>query len=263
MTEEVAEQNTETETKPADNSLLSDTPEPLDFTNGRPETFPEDFWDGEKNSPDINKLFLSYDQEKRRAEGLRVKLSKGEFEGKAPKDVSEYALELSDELKAIAPDDDPLIASAKEAALAAGMPKEAFGKFMMPMIQKVAELAKQANEPPSEEEIKAAKAEELAKLGSNGKVVVQAVNGFIESLTASGKFSAKEAETLKEMVKTADSVRVLNKFRMMVNGNSVPVDLPVTDSTSRDEIAAKMAKAALSGDEIGYNKYAKQLHEMS
>lgn len=252
------------ETAPKDDaSLLSDVTPALDFSNGRPEDFPEDYWNSEQNAPDINKLFTNYQQEKKRAEGLRVKLSKGEFEGKAPKDASEYTLELSDDLKPIVPDNDPLIASAKEAALAAGLPKEAFGKFMLPMIETVAKLKAEVEAGPSEEEIKAAKAEELAKLGSNGTAVVQAVNAYIDSLTASGKFSKTEAETLRDMATTAESIKVLNKFRMMTSPSSVPVDLPIGDTSSKEEVAAKMAKAAMAGDELNYNKYAKMLHDMS
>lgn len=261
MTEESTQTNETTQTPPS-NSLLAENTPALDFSKGRPEDFPEDFWDAEKNSPDINKLFVNLQQEKKRAEGLRVKLSKGEFEGKAPKDAAEYVLELDDTLKTIAPDNDPLVTKAKEVALAAGLPKEAFKKFMEPMIAEVARLREEMTQPPSEEEIAAQRNEEIAKLGSNGRVVVQAVNTFIESLVAGGKFSEHEANTLRDMATTADSLRVLNKFRMMTNGSSVPVDLPITDTSSRDEIAAKMAKAAMSGDEINYNKYAKQLHSM-
>jgi hypothetical protein len=74
------------------------------------------FWDAEKKAPVVEKLFESYAQQKARAEGLRVKLSKGEFEGKAPEDIKEYVLELSDELKPLVPDDDPMMNAAKEAA---------------------------------------------------------------------------------------------------------------------------------------------------
>jgi hypothetical protein len=260
MTEETQNEAVETPEVPAD-SLLVDAPKALDFAQGRPEEFPEEFWDAEKATVDANKLAAAWQQEKKRAEGLRVKLSKGEFEGKAPADVSEYKLELSDELKAIAPDDDRLMAKAREAAKEAGLPKEAFSKMMLPLIQEVAALQAELTKPPSQEEIQAAKTAELEKLGPNGAAVVQAVNSYIDSLTTTGKFSQAEAAVIRSMATSAESIKVLNKFRMMTNPSSVPVNLPVTDTSSREEISNKMAKAALAGDEIEYKKYSKLLQQ--
>lgn len=258
MTEET--QAPETTEAVAPESLLADVPKPLDFSNGLPEGFPTEFWDEEKKAPNLDKLANSYMQEKKRADGLRVKLSKGEFEGKAPEDIAEYTLDLTDDLKAIVPDDDRLIAKAREAAKEAGLPKEAFAKFMTPLIQEVAALKAEMEAPPSEEQIQAAKQAELSKLGPNATVVVQAVNSFIDSMVSTGRFSQAEAQTARSMAITAEAVKVLNKFRTMANPSSVPVDLPVADTSSKEEIGAKMAKAALAGNEVEYNKYAKLLH---
>ena len=180
MTEEVV---VETQVAaPASDSLITETPAGLDFSLGKPEGFPDDFWDAEKKAPSIDKLYNSYAQEKKRAEGLRVKLSKGEFDGKAPEDIKEYTLELSDELKTLVPEGDPMFEAARKAAKEAGLPKEAFSKFMMPVLTTLAELSAAANTPKSPEEQAAERSLEISKLGPNGGRVVEAVGSFIDQL---------------------------------------------------------------------------------
>jgi hypothetical protein len=245
--------------KPAADSLLADAPAPLTFESGKPEGFPDDFWDADKNAPDVNKLFDTYQQTHKRMEGLRQKLSKGEFEGKAPADIKEYVLELSDDLKQYVPDDDRLIAKAREAAKEAGLPKEAFNKMMIPLIQEVVAMQQDAVKPPSPEEVSAAKEAEFAKLGANGKVVAQAVNGFINTMVAEGKLTKDEAVAAQNMVYNAETLKVMNKFRSMINPSTVPIGIPVTQDSSRSEIEANMAKAFNKGDEAEYTKFKNML----
>jgi hypothetical protein len=253
MTEVVAE-------PVASESLITEQPAGLDFSLGKPEGFPDDFWDAEKKAPSVDKLYNSYAMEKKRAEGLRVKLSKGEFEGKAPEDIKEYALELSDDLKPLVPEGDPMFEAARLAAKEAGLPKEAFSKFMTPMIAKLAELSAVANAPKSPEEQAAERSMEIAKLGPNGSRVVEAVGSFIEQLRVGGTLSDSEAKTAKEMAFNADAVKVLNKLRMMAgDSNQVPVDVPVDVAASRQDISTKMAQAMQAGNEAEYNKFASML----
>jgi len=205
-------------------------------------------------------LFNSYQSEKKRAEGLRVKLSKGEVEGKAPEDIKEYVVELDDSLKGMVPDGDPLMLAAKEAAKAAGLPKEAFGKFMLPVITKLAEIKAAADVGPSDEEIAAARNAEIEKLGPTGSKIVGAIGSFISQLESGGAFTAAEANAARAMANNADAVRVLNKLRMMSNyGDQVPMDMPIGDNSSRSEIEAKMGIAMRDGNEAEYTKLRSQL----
>lgn len=259
MTDAAEGQAPATPATPAD-SLLADQTPALDFSVGKPEGFPDDFWDAEKKAPAVDKLFNSYQQEKRRAEGLRVKLSKGEYEGKAPEDIKEYVLELDDSLKAIVPEGDPLMQAAKEAAKAAGLPKDAFSKFMTPVISKLAEFKAQAETPLSDDEIAEIRKAEISKLGPTGDRIVSAVGSFIAQMEANGTLSKDEAAAARAMATTADAVRVLNKFRSMSGmPDQVPVDMPVGDHSSLEEIKVKMAKAMMDGNEAEYNKYSLML----
>jgi hypothetical protein len=262
MTDEKQAEQTEASPQPAVDSLLAgnDVKE-LDFAAGKPEGFPDEFWATDKNSPDINKLFTSYQQEKKRAEGLRVKLSKGEFEGKAPENINEYTLELKEELKQFVPDDDPIIAKAREAAKAAGLPKEAFNKMMVPLIEEVVAMQQNAIKPPTLEEIAEKKEAEFAKIGSNGKTMAQAVNTWITGLAANGRISQQDVAVMQGMVYNAETLKLMNRIRTMIDPNPAPIHTPVSTDSSKEEIAAKMAKAGMEGDEVTFNKYAAMLRQ--
>ena len=250
---------------PPSDSLLTEATQPLDFSQGRPESFPEDFWDETNKSPNTAKLFDSYTQEKKRAEGLRAKLSRGEFEGKPPEDIKEYKLELTDDLKALVPEDDRMYNAARQAAKDAGLPKEAFNKFMKPIVEELAKV--HAEMQPNEEMIESERAEykrtELAKLGPNGNGVVTAVKGYVDGLEANGTFSKEEADAARDMANNAAAVRVMNKFRMMTGGqNQVPMDLPIDTAASISDVEKKMTAAGLKGDEAEFNRYSAQLMNM-
>lgn len=249
MTEENVNQEDNTDT------LITEE-KPLDVSRGRPDGFPEEFWDADKNTPNLDNMFKSYQTEKKRADGLRAKLSKGEFEGKAPEDYKEYSVELSDELRPLVPEDDPIYDAARQAAKQAGLPKEAFNKFMGPVIAKLAEIKAGTEKEPTPEELSAARQLEIDKLGPTGNRIVSAVGSFISTLEASGSLSKEEAIAARNMANSADNVRVLNKLRMMSGRDQVPVEVPIDEKASREDISTKMAKAMLRGDEAEYNKYA-------
>lgn len=249
--------------KPAADSLLADVPAPLDLTQGKPEDFPDEFWDAEKNTTNVNALYDAFKNRDKIAKDLRVKLSKGEFTGKAPEDINEYKLQLDETLSQFVPEDDPLVSKAREAAKQAGLPVDAFNKFMTPMIEAVVNMRKEAEAPPSPEEVAAAKEVELAKIGPNAKVITQAVNGWINSLTADGRITKEEAVVMQNMAYNAETLKMMNRLRSMIEPSSVPINLPVDGSSSRAEIEQKMAKAFAAGNEIEYQKYSKLLREAS
>jgi hypothetical protein len=236
----------------------------LDFAAGKPEGFPEDFWDMEGNKPNVDRLFKEFQNRDKIAKDLRVKLSKGEFTGRAPDDINEYTFELDESIKDMVPQDDPLMAAARQAAKDAGLPKDAFSKFMSPILAKLAEFKSQAEAPPSEEEVAANRAAEIAKLGTNGERVVATIGTFIDTLKNGGTFTEEEAQAAKAMANSASAVRVLNKFRMMSGmGDQVPVGPTVDERASISEISQKMAAAMAAGNEAEYNKFSLMLAKLN
>lgn len=264
MTDETTTETQTTTTEASTESLITPSPAPMDFTTGKPEGFPDDFWDEEKKAPKVDALFNAFNQQKTRAEGLRVKLSKGEFDGKAPEDIKEYTLELTDDLKPLVPEDDPIIATLRQSAKESGMPKDMFNKLLVPAIKKLAETKAELEKPPTPEEIEANRMQEVEKLGPSGSKIVEAVGSFIKQLEDGGTFSEAEAKTAREMAYSADAVRVLNKLRMMGGGrDQVPIDIPIDEKASRMDIENKMAKAMKENDEANYLKYSSMLARMN
>lgn len=247
---------------PVTDTLLVEQPK-VDLSQGKPEGLPDEFWDAEKKAPIFDKLVTDWQRQSKIAKDLRVKLSKGEFEGKPPEDIKEYTLELDEKLKPLVPDNDPMFNAAREAAKEAGLPKEAFSKFMMPVISKLAELKAAQEQGPSEEEVAAARQAEIEKLGPTGGRIVEAVGSFIKELQANGTLSESEAAAAKRMVYDADTARVMNKLRMMSGvTRDIPVEVPIDNQASRADIEKKMAQALVANNEDEYNKYSQLLAKM-
>lgn len=257
MTEEA-----QTETTEAVETLLTDEPS-LDTTNGRPDDFPEDFWDAEKNTPNVAKLYDEYKRADKIAKDLRVKLGKGEFTGKAPKDVAEYVLENAESYKDIVADDDPVFDAAKQAALEAGLPVDTFNKFMSGVLPKIAELSQ--DEQKTEEQLQAEFEEyrrvELEKLGPSANAMVKANNDFIEEVVSMGLISKELKDAAKSMVTNADQLRVMNALRSLAQRNreNVNIDVPIDAKASKADLERKLAKAASERNVEQYNKISAQL----
>lgn len=262
MTDQTAETKTTETTPPPADTLLTEEPK-VDLSQGKPENLPDEFWDAEKNAPVFDKLINDWQRQSKIAKDLRVKLSKGEFEGKPPEDIKEYQLELDEKLKPLVPDDDPIFNAAREAAKQAGLPKEAFSKFMMPVISKLAEIKAASEVEPTEEELAAARQVEIDKLGPTGSRIVESVGAFIKELQANGTLSQAEAAAAKRMVFDADTARVMNKLRMMSGvSKDVPVDVPMDNKASIADVEKKMAQALVANNEDEYNKYSQMLSKM-
>lgn len=260
MTEETPAPALETPT----DSLITDTAAPLDFASGKPEGFPDDFWNAEKNTPEVDKLYKEFQNRDKIAKDLRVKLSKGEFTGKAPEDIKEYVVELTDAQKPFVQDGDPLFEAARQAAKDAGLPKEAFSKFMQPIVSKIVELNAIQSAPMSPEDIEAVRTAEIEKLGPSGHKIVGAIGSFVKQLTDGGTFSAGESKAVLAAINNAEVARAFNKLRMMSGGqDQVPLDLPVDTLASKSDIETKMAQAMGNNNEAEYNKYANMLSKIS
>ena len=242
--------DTSTET-PVSDSLL-DTPEAtapdlssLDFSKGRPEQFPQEFWDEEKKTPKVGDLLAKYQEAETRAKGLREKLSKGTQN--APKDPKEYEVKLSEDTAKVIKSDDPMFSEARKVAHKYGLSKEAFNGFMAEMADFVAKSATSQAVPQDPEAIKAEaeayKAEQLTKLGETGPQIVRAVASWGSELEAQGYFTEADHKAFKEMAYSAESVRVLNLLRSMIGGGKeVPME-PASDGLSLEEINKKIVNA--------------------
>lgn len=258
----MTEESTTTETTETTSLLDAVQPENI-FANGKPEGLPDDFWDAEKKAPVAEKLYEAYNHEKNRAEGLRKKLSKGEFEGGAPEDIKEYVVELDEAMKVIVPDNDPLFEAARESAKAAGLPKEAFAKFMGPIIAKIAEM--QPKEPTAEEQA-AYRAAELEKLGPSGLKVAANVKAFIGELQSKGVLMAEDVKAVQSMITDADQLRAFNRIRAaMTNTQGVPSQPQISSQSgpSKAELEAALVAAATARDEAKYNEIRLQLHKFA
>lgn len=235
----------------------------IDTSKGKPADFPDSFWNSETNTANVDVMFKEFQNRDKIAKDLRVKLSKGEFIGTAPEDVKEYVLELSEELKPMIPDGDPLFEAARLAAKEAGMPKEAFSKFMLPMVQKIAELQAEAMKPPSQEEIDSFKAQELAKFGTNGAKVAGAVKSFIDELGAKGMFTPEDVKTAQGMITTADQLKVFNRLRSMMSTSDVPITVDTGMAATRSDLENKLGQAAASKNEAEYNRISSELRRLA
>lgn len=258
---EATEANTETEVL-ASESLLDAVQDAGLFANGKPEGFPDEFWDAEKKAPVVEKIYESYSQQKARADGLRQKLSKGEFEGGAPEDVKDYVVELDEKAKAVVPDGDPLFEAARAAAKEAGVPKEMFAKFMQPVLAKIVEMAPQE---PTAEDVAAYKAAELEKMGPSGLRIAANVKAFVGELEAKGVLLPEDVKAVQGMITNADQLRAWNRIRSaMGNTQDVPVGEEfVNNQASRAELEKQLVAAAEARDEAKYNQISMQLRKIN
>lgn len=258
-----------TNTEAPSDSLLdtpeANTPDPstLDFSKGKPEGFPDDFWDAEKNAPKVTDLYAKYQEAEQRAKGLRDKLAKGSQN--APKDPKEYEVKLSDEVAKVIKTDDPMFEEARKVAHKHGLSKEAFNGFMAEMAEFVAKSAgqQQAADPEAAKaEAEAYKAEQLAKLGETGPQIVRAIAAWGNELAAQGYFTEADHKAFKDMAYSAESVRVLNMLRSMVGGGKDVPNAPSSDGFSLEDINNKIVAAYAKNDEAEVIKLETQRDAM-
>lgn len=224
----------------------------FDFTTGeQPEGFPDEYWDAESNSVNAQALFDGLQKQEKIAKDLRAKMGKGEH--KPPEKAQDYKLELSEDLQAVVPTDDPLLEKARERAHAHGMSQEAFQGFVSEIIGDMAELAASnadenspANEAAREQYIK----EQIEAIGPNGPQVLRSVQAWGNELLAEGTLSEDDVQTLQqEGLTSAKMVQLFNRLRSRMGGSDIPINA-VDDGLPPDaEIADMVDKAYSAGDQ--------------
>lgn len=223
----------------------------FDFTGEeKPEGFPDEFWDAENKGVNAQALFEGLQKQEKIAKDLRSKMGKGEH--KPPEKAADYKLELSEELSALVPSDDPLVLKAQERAHAHGMSQEAFQGFISEIIGDMAEMQAEQLDPNSEANEEARKAyvqEQIKEIGPNGAQVLRAVESWGGELLAEGRISEASLTAMKEegMV-SAPMVRFLNELRGSMGGSSIPIDMGDDGLPPDAEIADMIDKAYESKD---------------
>lgn len=200
---------TEIEHRAAD-SIPDD--EPLE----RPEFWPENFWDKEKNEPDLEGIAKSW-------KDLRAMISKGAH--KAPPegkyDLSAFG-ENAEQL--------PMVPLFKDWAAKNGVSQAAFDE----LAGQLTEMASEFNQAP---QIDAA-AEKKA-LGPNAEAKINGMVNWARGLVNKGVWSGDDFEEFKIMGGTARGLNALMKIREAYEGR-IPVESQPLDGMPTDQELQQM-----------------------
>lgn len=198
-------ENTEIEHR-ADDSIPDD--EPLE----RPEFWPENFWDKDKNEPDLEGIAKSW-------KDLRAMISKGAH--KAPPegkyDLSAFG-ENADEL--------PIVPVFKDWAAKNGVSQAAFDELAGTVTKMAAEM--QGNQPQIDA------AAERKALGNNAEAKINGMVSWARGLVNKGVWSAEDFEEFKVMGGTARGLTALMKVREAYEGR-IPVESAPIDGMPTDQ----------------------------
>lgn len=202
----------------------------------RPDGLPDDFM-GASDRETIDKVVAAHAAEKKRADGLRDKLAGGAL----PKSADEYPeIEYSPEFVEKhgppAAADDPMHKIAREAAFNAGIPPEAFSRFVPAVLEAAGEAG--ILEPPLslEAEVQAAGGEAAYK--ANMGVLDQRFDGLL----AQGKIDEGGREELRVAAATAAGQKALLAVLDLSREQGVEID-PSADggrAVTVDTVRARM-----------------------
>ena len=207
--------------------------EPLD----RPEFWPENFWNKEKNEPDLEGIAKSWTD-------LRKMISKGAH--KAPPE-GKY------DLAAFGPDaeNQPMVPVFKEWAAKNGVSQAAFDEI-------AGQLTGMVNDINQQPAIDAAA--EKKSLGKNADAVINGMVSWARGLVNKGVWSSEDFEEFKVMGGTARGLRALMKIRESYEGR-IPVEsVPIEGSASDDELQQMVGDPRYTTDP-SYRKKVERLYE--
>lgn len=249
--EETQTQDTKENTEAVENndSLLSMQNEdtaPVEIKEGeKPEFLPEELWDADNKQVKLNDLLKAYEADNKRMKGLRDKLAKG-GKSEAPKSIDEYDLKYGEQDFT----DDEVYRFAREAALEAGVSKDAFSKFMNKFLGATAEwsgtpLTEEQKQAQYDAHLKA----EYAKLGTNATAIVRSVVNWRDNLVAEGYLDKEQAEIMTNLATSAEVIKLFNSLRAM-HGGDIPMSDSFDDGLPSDAEIAKMigSKEYMDGD---------------
>jgi hypothetical protein len=210
----------------------------------RPDSIPEQFWDTEKGEVKLDALGKSWLD-------LRTKIARGE--GKLPDTPDAYTLPALEGIQVadLVPAADPLWTETRQAAHKAGVTDAQLQEVMKPYLGALAKVRANAAPAQDAEAIKAAHLAEIenerAKLGPNGRAIVQDIGQWIAGLETRGALSAAEARALKA-VGTADGIRALAKIREATGHHAIPTDAMAQDSMTEADARRLMTEGFAQND---------------
>lgn len=240
----------ETQNDKSSNSLLdidnSSENEELSFEDGKPKDFPDDFWDSEKNAPNVKAILDKLKETENRVKGLRDKLAKGD--NKAPKTPEEYGFSVPEDVADRIKQDDPLITEAAKIAHKYGITKEAYNGFMADMVKHIGSIEVQPQEI-TPEQARELRDTEMKKIGENGVQVARAVASWVKEMESVGTFDSEMTAAISNAASSGHFVRALNAIRAHYGaGKTVPMN-NIDDGLPDDvAIGDMLSKAYKSND---------------
>lgn len=238
----------------------------------RPDWLPENFFknDARDLKPEDLKLLSHIDIEAlaRSQADLRSKFGRGEH--KPPAKPDDYTFEMPKDVKLEIKADDPLMASVRSAAHAAGLSNADFNKFLQPVVTKLGELvasgagAKQLTPEQQQEAARQAQAQqaaafdkELQKLGPTGREAVRQVGTWIKGLGTKGILTEAEVTELSYL-STAEGITAMRKLMELSGEKPVPVDpMSAGAEMSIEEAKRLMTEAFAEGGDTNEKSRAK------
>ena len=252
-----------------DSETTTETTTETTETVAKPENIPDEFWDTESNSIKSDTLLEAYNQESKKALGLRQKLSeKGSV--KPPKETSEYAYDES--INDIVGSDSDSLKLLKESALKSGLSKDQFKNLtdnLIPAMSEAGLINKTLTKEEEQEEFAQFQKEEIAKLGDGGDKILQNINNWGNSLLSKGTFSEDDLSHFKDMVIESKDIVVFNKLMSLTGEKPIPLDTNNSSPPiSRVEIESIMATDEYQNPtnpkyEMTHNKVEKMFSQLS
>jgi len=221
----------------------------------KPDFLPDGLWDAEKGAP-RPEIMQSW-------RDLRQKISKGEGAG-APDKPEAYELPKVEGLPAV-PLDDAVFKDVRAAAHKAGVSAAQFAAIAEPILRDAARrLGKQkpADAEAAQAEAQAAYEAEFAKLGPNGRQLVQDVGGWLKGLEGRGLLNKAQRQALYG-ISSADGMLALARLRELAGDRPVPIDAAMTgDNATEADARAALRAAMRNGDPLAMKSAMAKLEQM-
>jgi hypothetical protein len=199
----------------------------------RPEHIPEAFWDPVRGEPRIEAMMKSWTD-------LRRQISRGDH--KPPARAEEYRLPLPEGApQSLVASDDPILASVRQSAHAAGISQAQFDALARPFLSEFAKIAGNTQAPAAARQ--AYVNAELAKLGPGGEAQLRGLATWGQGLLRKGAISPEEFNEFRGFASSAAGVRLLAKLRALAGEQPVPVDAAaIPDEGSLEDAYTLIAK---------------------
>lgn len=199
--------------KKEDAEVKEDSPQVEEAVkDARPEYWPEDLWDVEKNGPKLEDASKRIKNAEDKAKSLRDIIAKKEYENmpKAP-DVYDFEAAKLENYKDIA--NEFAVNTFSDAARQAGLTNNQANTLVTEYLK------------ITQEQVDAQKQHEIGKLGKDAEGVLSGIQNFLAARVKNGTFSEYEANAIHNSIKSADAARAVSKMIMMMGEESIPTSV--------------------------------------